>query len=104
MIRCEVVQAWPGAAWSLELSLPEGATVADALRAARAESLADAVDRSGERQIDWNARVGIFGEVCSPERRLEDGDRIELYRPLAVDPKESRRARAQRSQRARRQR
>lgn len=103
MIRCEVVQAWPGEAWVLELSLPEGATVADALGAARAAWLATAADRGGERQVDWAARIGIFGEACPLDRRVEHGDRIELYRPLALDPKESRRARARQSQRERRQ-
>jgi uncharacterized protein len=38
--------------------------------------------------------VGIFGRVCDPGQLLADGDRVEIYRPLAADPKSARRARA----------
>ena len=38
--------------------------------------------------------VGIFGMSANPDRLLADGDRIEIYRPLAADPKSARRARA----------
>ncbi len=41
-----------------------------------------------------NARVGIFGKVASMTTVLEDGDRVEIYRPLIADPKEVRRKRA----------
>jgi uncharacterized protein len=40
------------------------------------------------------AKVGIFGRIVSPSDRLCDGDRVELYRPLKLDPKEARRQRA----------
>jgi putative ubiquitin-RnfH superfamily antitoxin RatB of RatAB toxin-antitoxin module len=42
------------------------------------------------------AGLGIFGHTVKPATRLRDGDRIELYRPLLADPKESRRRRAAR--------
>lgn len=42
------------------------------------------------------AAFGIFGRVVTGETRLQAGDRIELYRPLLADPKESRRRRAAR--------
>lgn len=42
------------------------------------------------------AGVGIFGRPVKPTTRLRAGDRIELYRPLQVDPKDSRRRRAAR--------
>lgn len=41
--------------------------------------------------------VGIFGQLIARERVLEPGDRLELYRPLAADPKEARRRRVQRA-------
>ena len=41
-----------------------------------------------------DAAVGVFGEVCGPERLLKDGDRLELYRPLIADAKTARRLRA----------
>ena len=42
------------------------------------------------------AAIGIFGRTVTQAARLQDGDRIELYRPLQADPKESRRRRAAR--------
>lgn len=42
--------------------------------------------------------AGIYGQVCTPERVLHDGDRIEIYRPLIFDPMDSRRRRAQHRQ------
>jgi len=40
------------------------------------------------------AGLGIFGRRVTPDAGLRDGDRIELYRPLLIDPKEARRLRA----------
>ncbi len=47
-------------------------------------------------QIDLdNDRMGIFGQIVEARKyRLKEGDRVEIYRPLLVDPKESRRVRA----------
>ena len=38
--------------------------------------------------------VGIFGKAVSPGQVLQEGDRVEIYRPLKADPKEVRKARA----------
>lgn len=69
---------------------------------------ADAVERSGifglHAGLDPAAcRIGIFGREVGRERVLADGDRVEVLRPLAEDPKERRRrlAREGRSMRAR---
>ncbi|MEO8016311.1 MAG: RnfH family protein [Pseudomonadota bacterium] len=67
------------------MALPDGATVAEALAAARAQSVAI--------EVPWGADVGIFGELCEATAVPRDGDRIELYRPLKSDPKVSRRER-----------
>lgn len=37
--------------------------------------------------------VGVWGRVVEPSAFLGDGDRVEIYRPLAADPKSARRAR-----------
>ena len=66
------------------LTLSQGSTLADALAAS-----AVAVRLGSAR------RFGIFGQLCRPDQVLADGDRIELYRPLLVDPKEARRRRAE---------
>ncbi|BCG64730.1 MAG: hypothetical protein methR_P2522 [Methyloprofundus sp.] len=41
-----------------------------------------------------NNKVGIFSEICALTRVLKEYDRVEIYRPLAVDPMEARRQRA----------
>jgi len=41
-----------------------------------------------------NAPLGVFGERVSDEALLNDGDRVEVYRPLLQDPMELRRQRA----------
>jgi uncharacterized protein len=99
VIRCEVVHAWPGRSWSVLLELPSGATVADALAAARDAWRSDPGQQGEVQPIDWDATAGIYGEACARTRLVESGDRIELYRPLAVDPKESRRQRARATRR-----
>ncbi len=71
----------------LDLELPEGSTVADALEAAR-----PLLDRMGG--FSPPLRVGIWSRPCAPETPLRDGDRVEVYRPLKADPRQMRRARA----------
>ena len=87
-IRAEVVFAGKNGEreWRRFVSLPRGATVGDALAAAAARECPEA-DAA-------NAEVGVLGSVCGRERVLEDGDRVEIYRKLSLDPRESRRIRA----------
>jgi len=76
----------------LALDLPAGSSLADALRA------------SGWLvQYGWAAdalRCGVWGRVQPLDHALRDGDRVEVYRPLRVDPKEARRLRYKRQRRA----
>ena len=39
-------------------------------------------------------KVGIFNQLCDLDDEPQAGDRVEIYRPLKIDPKESRRNRA----------
>ncbi len=41
-----------------------------------------------------NSKIGIFGKATVMTTVLQDGDRVEIYRPLIADPKEVRRQRA----------
>jgi putative ubiquitin-RnfH superfamily antitoxin RatB of RatAB toxin-antitoxin module len=84
-IRVEVVYALPEKEDAVVLMLPEGATVRDALVASGF--------RARHPDIDLR-HLGIYGKAVSAERRLADGDRVEIYRPLLIDPKEARRRRA----------
>lgn len=61
-----------------------------------------AIRRSGilERypEIDLSInKVGIFSKSCQLDDYLYDNDRIEIYRPLIIDPKESRKQRAEKN-------
>ena len=88
-VRAEVVFAGKngGREWRRTVSLPRGATVGDALTESGAVRECPEADA-------MNAEVGVLGTVCGRERVLEDGDRVEIYRKLSLDPRESRRVRA----------
>ena len=51
--------------------------------------------RFPEISLEQN-KVGVFGELVDPEYALAEGDRVEIYRPLSMDPMEARRLRANR--------
>ncbi len=86
-IRVSVIYADPDCQIELSVDVDPPATVDDAIRASGiAEKLS-----SGFKP----AAIGIFGRIVSGNDSLRAGDRIELYRPLKIDPKEARRRRAQ---------
>jgi putative ubiquitin-RnfH superfamily antitoxin RatB of RatAB toxin-antitoxin module len=96
-IRVEVIRAWPRRHQTITVTLSDAATVADALAASgmlHNESTPDgnACDRGMPEEI---AGCAIFGERVCSGYRLHDGDRLELLRPLQIDPKQARRRRAQ---------
>ena len=82
-MKVQVLRAWPRRFQSVELVLPEGAQVADALKAA------------GWDQDPETVACAIFGQRVEPAAILHDGDRLELLRPLHADPKQARRQRAE---------
>lgn len=93
---CSVVVAMPGLqrVWTVELVA--GATVAEAIEAARCKALAEPAGVARFSGVDWaKGPVGSFGKLRRREERLQANDRIEFYRPLAADPKDHRRQRAQ---------
>ena len=88
-INVEVAYALPEKQWLLKLSIKADSTVREA------------IEHSGILQqaaitMPDNEHVGIFGERVSLDTLLQAGDRVEIYRPLLVDPMENRRRRAQR--------
>ena len=86
-IRVEIVYAEPQRAVIKTLSLPRGASLADALLLAAQEPNFNSIDFA-------NAALGIHGQPARRDQLLSDGDRIEIYRPLKEDPKAARRQRA----------
>lgn len=69
------------------LSLPDGCT---ALQAVRGSAL---LARLGMAETTDGQAFGVWGRTVDGAQVLRDGDRLELYRPLRVDPKVARRAR-----------
>jgi uncharacterized protein len=80
-----VTFALPGQQWSWEVTLGDAGTVGDALDKAR--------EQAGGIDVPWDGPIGIFGALCDRDAVPRDGDRIEIYRALKADPKESRRER-----------
>ena len=93
LIRVELAYSpAPRQVLSAALELPAGSTVADALEGSGWLALHGlALD---------SLRCGVWGRVTPLDHVLRDGDRVELYRPLTVDPKEARRLRYKRQRRA----
>lgn len=82
-LEVEVVYALPRREASTRVTVQAGATVRDVL------------EKSGLLTL-VEGKVGIFGKTVQADTCVAHGDRIEIYRPLAVDPKEARRQRARR--------
>lgn len=87
-LAVEVVYALPDRQTVLQVVLPEGATIGQAIAASGMLARHPTVDLE-------TCRVGIFGHLRNLADVVRDGDRVEIYRPLVVDPKERRRRRAQ---------
>ena len=91
--RCVVAYATREQQWLWNVELPDHATVAEALAQARAVAKRD--------DIPWDsAPLGIFGQSCQRTDVPKEGDRIEIQRPLATDPRERRRQQVQSQRRA----
>ncbi|MCC1497052.1 RnfH family protein [Alcanivorax sp. 1008] len=89
LLNVEVVYALPDRQKLISLRVPVGAT------------MYDAVQQSGiigffpELDIEHSS-MGVFSKVeANPKGRvLAEGERVEIYRPLIIDPKDNRKARA----------
>lgn len=89
-ITIEVAYALPDEQRILTLQVEEGCTIETA------------IDRSGILEIFpeidlMKQKVGIFSKLKKLSDHVQDGDRIEIYRALLIDPKEARRNRAKKS-------
>ncbi len=90
-IRVEVVAAVPGHQEVIQLQLAANATVSSALRASGlAVRFSD---------IDFEScAVAIWGHPSTFADPLKEGDRVEVLRPLIVDPRDARKALAEEGQ------
>lgn len=88
-INIEVAYALPSKQKIIKLSILEGTTVAEAVRESGIDLEFPDLDLDA-------AKLGIFGKaIRSPSNEVpREGDRIEIYRPLLIDPKQARANRA----------
>lgn len=84
----EVAYALPRVQTVLELEVPPGTTCRTAI------GLSGILDRHPDIDLE-QMTVGIYGELAELDTQVADGDRVEIYRPLQMDPREQRRRRLQ---------
>lgn len=86
-IAVQVGYATPERQCVLDLSVPKGTTARQAVHASGIDAMFSGIDAE-------TAPIGIYGRAVDDEHFLQEGDRVEIYRPLIIDPKEARRQRA----------
>lgn len=87
MISITVAYATPEKQVEIALSVEESCTIELAIKRSKI------IEQFPEIKLSTIA-VGIFGQPVKLDSNLQDGDRIEIYRPLTIDPKEARRLKA----------
>ncbi|WP_277458171.1 MULTISPECIES: RnfH family protein [Methylococcus] len=88
-MQVEVAYARPDVQVIIPVCVAEGVSAAEAIQTS------GVLEKFPEIDLAVN-KIGIFGKVCGLDQPLRQGDRVEIYRPLIADPKESRRQRAAR--------
>lgn len=86
----EVTYALPEKQFLLSVKVEEGTTIEGAILASGILALRDDIDLKKNK-------VGIYSRPAKLTDLVQDGERIEIYRPLIADPKELRRKRAEKS-------
>jgi putative ubiquitin-RnfH superfamily antitoxin RatB of RatAB toxin-antitoxin module len=89
-IAVEVAYATPEEQVIIPVQVAEAATVEEAILAS------GVLEQFSDIDLTKN-KVGVFGKACKLDRVLKAGERVEIYRPLIVDPKEVRKERAKKS-------
>lgn len=91
-VRVTVVYCTPQRQHQLRVEVPAGSTLREAVAAS---GLIEREPALAGRPLD----LGVFSRPRSADAAVREGDRIEVYRPLTVDPKLARRVRAEVKQR-----
>lgn len=86
MIEVEVMYAELEKVWQFPMRIPSNSTVADALEIARKHQDWPNIDIKPEL-------LAIYGQAASLQTRLNEFDRVEILRPLLIDPMDARRGR-----------
>ena len=90
-MKIEVAYALPDEQVIISLQVEPGTTVEQAIQ------LSGIQEKYPDIDLEVN-RVGVFGKICKLDTPLREKDRVELYRKLIADPKESRRKRAEKKE------
>lgn len=94
-LSVEVAYALPDRQRILQIDVTPGTTALQAVQQSAIEQ------EFPELSVDETSAIGIFGQAVKATQVLEHGDRVEIYRPLLIDPKEVRRSRAAEAKRLR---
>ncbi len=86
-IHIEIAYAKPARQELVQLKLPQGSTIRQAIEAS------GLLARYPEIDLE-KTKVGIYGKLAKLDTALREKDRVEIYRPLIADPKEVRKQRA----------
>jgi putative ubiquitin-RnfH superfamily antitoxin RatB of RatAB toxin-antitoxin module len=87
VITIEVAYGLPDKQFLIALQVMEGTTVLEAINQSGVLAANPTINLAKQR-------VGIFSRFVELNEVVKSGDRIEIYRPLLIDPKEARRAKA----------
>ncbi len=92
-IAIEVAYASDSQSWLIPFEVEEGTTVQQAIASS------GILQQCPDINLQTN-KVGLFSKIIELDVPVRAGDRIEIYRPLLLDPKEARRLRAEKAKQA----
>lgn len=87
MIHVEVAYAKPDKQLAISVEIERGATIKDVILHSGILTMFPEIDLTKQK-------VGVFSKPRQLSDLVNDGERVEIYRPLIIDPKEARRAKA----------
>lgn len=90
-ITVEVAYALPDKQRIERLSVPIGTLALEAVQLADLGRFFDELPEASAMKL------GVWGKAIAPTHELADGERVEIYRDLLIDPKAVRRARAEKA-------
>ena len=90
-MKIEVAYALPNEQVIIPLQVERGTTLEQAVQ------LSGILEKYPEIDLQLN-KAGVFGKLCKLDTPLREQDRVEIYRQLIADPKDSRRQRAEKKE------
>lgn len=86
-VSVSIVYALPEQQWLKKLTVPRGTNASELLELSGLRDVCDRLKNVNTQEL----QLGIYAEKVSDDYLLQEGDRLEIYRPLSADPKEVRR-------------